>query len=411
MLATVAWRNLLRHRRRTLLTVLGMALGIVFASLVTSISDGTYGDMIDHAANLGTGHVSIQHPDYQDRPRPAHAVRLPPDMTRRAATLPEVTSVVPRIEAGGVAATASAAASVSLLGVDPAIETAETLPIFVGALDVGDPLAAVRDGVLVGERLATRLDARPGRKLVVTVSNRDGEVVSRLVRVRGLLRTGAPSVDGGLIVISNAELQGALGYTEDEFTRHAVLLSDHRAAPAVTAELERWLPADASALRWDEAQPELAQFIAIDGTAGQLIELLVLLMLTAGVFNTMLVSVMERTRELGVLRAIGFSGGQIFRMVTWEGLWLGTLGVAVGLLVWWPLYAVLSERGIDMSSLVPPNSEIAGVAMSPVMTVKIRATRLLFICGICLAATLLAGLYPARRASRLCPVDAMRGES
>jgi len=132
-----------------------------------------------------------------------------------------------------------------------------------------------------------------------------------------------------------------------------------------------------------------------------------MVMLAAGIFNTIFVSVMERRHEFGVLRAIGFSPTELFRMVSWESLWLACAGLlASALLVTFP-YLKIAEHGLDYSALIKPGMEVSGVAMDPVMSIGIYPTNLLIIAAVVFLGTMTAGLVPAWRASRTEPIEAI----
>ncbi len=167
-----------------------------------------------------------------------------------------------------------------------------------------------------------------------------------------------------------------------------------------------------SALTWQQAQPDVAGFITMKIVGMQVMEVLVMLLVAAGIFNTLFVSVMERIREFGIMLAIGFSSASLFGLVMFESLWLGLVGlVAAAVLTAGPYY-YMATTGIDLSGIFGGNAgsaaEVAGIAMPLQMHVGITAEHLAMIAGLVLLTTLLAGVLPARQAGRVVPVESIR---
>lgn len=404
----MAWRNLWRNTRRTAITVLGMAFGILLSVIITGMSSGTYGEMIDYAAHLGSGHVSIEHNDYRDSPQAEHHVHTPPQLLDELRGTPGVRHVVSRVSAAGLLSTAHGNAGASILGIDPRREDTSTMPILEGETSDAAVGTLESGGVWLGVRLLENLELRRGNKVVLTFTDPNGEVVNRLARVTGVLETGAPSVDGGIAIMPLQDLRESLGYSEGDATYEVVLLDDHRKSASVAARLNARLDSPARALPWFVSQPELASFIAVDGSTGIVIQFIVLLLLSAGVFNAIFVSVIERRREFGILRAIGFSRAQIFRLVLAESAWLAALGIVVGALITVGPYLHLHEHGIDFSSMIQPGTEVSGVAMQPVLKVRLYPIQALRLVVVVVVATLIAGIAPAWSACKRTPAAVLR---
>ena len=406
-LARMAWRNIWRQRRRTLISLAGIAFGVLFAVILTGLGDATYGDMIDYAARMGTGHVTVEHESQRTEPSTRHPVAVPHNLEQVLHEDPRVERLSLRVQTAAFLATARGSVGTALLAFDPDDEDADSFPL-LDALSEGEGLRDGSDtGIVLGSRLARRLDTRVGKRVVYTVTDRHGEMVSGLAKVRGILETGAASVDNKIVLMALAPLQARLGYGTHEVTSAAIFLEDHRDAASVASWAGDVVPSPAVAIDWRAAQPELASFIDLKVNGASMVEGLVMLLLAAGVFNTIFVSVMERRREFGVLRALGFSPSEIFTLVTWESLWVAVFGLLAAAAVTTPPYLWLHEHGVDVSGQVGATPEISGVIMSTIMPVEIFPENLLIIAALVPFATLLAGLYPAWIASRVEPVDAI----
>jgi len=264
-------------------------------------------------------------------------------------------------------------------------------------------------GLFLGEKLAERLRVRVGDKIVYTLTDRRGELVSGMGRLVGVVRTGTQSVDSALLLLPIDTLREVVGYGPREATQVAVFLSDPRQSRSFARRLGARLGPGATAVPWSELRPELAAFVAMKVGGARFLEFVILILIAAGIFNTLLVSVLERGREFGIMLAIGFSRAQLFRLVMWESLWLGLLGLGLGAVLAAGPYVYLSQHGVDLSIMTGGgNVEVGGVGFDSRLKVGIYPENLLIIGLTILGATLLTGLYPARRAGKLEPVEAIK---
>lgn len=408
-LYVMAWRNLWRNRRRTLITLSSLAFGVMTAVVFTGITDRSLGDAIDLAARMSSGHVTIQARGYRDSPSLERTIDGGAGLRARLAADPDVVKVAPRISGQLVAATANDSFGAGFVALDPTLDDAQSFAplghIIAGRLfSAGDA-----QGLVLGKTLAHNLGAEVGRKVVYTLTDKHGEIVSGLGRVTGILATGSPSADAALCLLPIRAVRALLGYGPDEATQLAVYLRDQRRAAAVAQRLGRAVPPGAAALGWAEVNPDLAGFVTVKVTGSEVLEAFVVLLIAAGIFNTLFMSVMERLREFGILLAIGFSPGRLFRLVLWESLWLALVGLALGAIVTAPLYHYLHTHGIDMSARMGrSNVEIAGAVMNLVVRATLYPDHAIIIAVAIVAVTLLSGLYPAWRAARVQPVDAIK---
>jgi ABC-type lipoprotein release transport system permease subunit len=410
-LPVLAWRNLWRNKRRTLLTLTAITFGMFLAILMTSLQDEAWADMIDTAARMGGGHVSVQHTEYIDTPTLTRTVKGGSAIKALAEADPQVSKVVYRINGSAMVSTAHNNYGGFFVAYDPKAEDDSTLS-FLEGIQSGHLLTGdEKHGIVLGKRLASNLQVELGDKVVYTMMSPSGDIVAGLGRLTGTVGTGADGVDGALVLLPINEVRELLGYEADESTHVAIFTSDSRNSAVVA---NRLLPqvAPSKAIPWFEMSPELSGFIAMKVGGARFFELIILLLVAASIFNTLFVSVIERSREFGILMAIGYSQAQIFAMVVWESLWLALVGVlASGAITYWP-YSWLAENGIDISAAIADDPslkiDVGGVGMSTVMKVGIFPENLAIIIAAVILSTLLAGLYPAWRASRVMPVQAIK---
>ena len=405
----MAWRNLGRNRRRTLLTLASIAFGVFLAIFSMASQDRNWQDMIDLGARMGGGHVTLQHPEYLDTPSLSRTVTGTDALIETASGDPEVDRAVERLSGQLMVSTARESYGASFIAFDPEAEDLNTIS-YLEAVSEGEMFAADDPtGMVLGAQLAQNLGAELGDRVVYTATDRSGEIVAGLGRVRGILRTGAPSIDVGMVLLPIEAARGVLGFASDEATQVAIFVTDHRRSEALAARLQEQVGDEVAAVPWFEGRPDLYAFIAMKVGGGVIMIGIIALMVAAGIFNTVFISVMERLREFGIMMAVGFSPAKLFRLVVYESVWLGVIGlVLAGMLTIGP-YLYLSRFGIDMGAMLGNSpTEISGVAMATHLKFGIYPENAVRIVALAFAAVVLAGIYPAWRAGRVRPVESIR---
>ncbi|MCB9740951.1 MAG: ABC transporter permease [Deltaproteobacteria bacterium] len=408
-LAAMAWRNIWRNRRRTLVTLASIVFGTFLAVFLTGMGDATYGKMIDTAAKMGNGHVTVQHRLQTEAPAPKRFVSGAKGLAAQVVQTPGVRGAAARIMATAMVAAGGESRGAALIGIDVGSESKESLAALGGVAEGALFAADDKHGALLGADLARHLGVELGSKVVFTLTDRNGEIVTALLRVRGLLQTGSPDADSGLVIAPLQTLQKALGYGPEDATLVAVLVEDQRQTASVARALQPLQSGDRVVRTWHETMPELSGFIDMKLSGAAFMQGLVLLLVAAGIFNALLVSVMERMREFGILSAIGWGRGLLFGLVMLESLWIGLCGLLATVLVAaWP-YWKLSTEGFTLPVVdSSQQTQVANVMMDPTFYVRIHPENLALIVVAVLTATLLSGLLPAWIAGRVNPTTAIK---
>ena len=403
----MARRNLWRHRRRTLITAISIGFGVMLSVTFTATGYYVYGNMIDSSAAMSFGHLSLSAPGYNLTPTPDK--RLAGAERTRASILamPAVDDAIVRIVGQGMFATASKSVGGLFMGVDPAQES-PAHNLLLRSLSEGS-MFDDRDSrsIVIGQRMAEKLNLRIGKKLVYTVTDVQGEIVSEIARVRGIFRSGVDGVDGGMVLLPIDRVRRTLRYDAQDASLIAVTLKDRRDVPALARRIRAEQP-DAEVLTWRETQPDVSALIAIDSSANYLSQFLIGLLIAAGILNTMLMSVLERTREFGVMMAIGMSPRTLFRLVMTESAWMAGVGLLVGVLMTTPWYWFLSRQGLDFAGLIGDDYSAAGVLIDPLIRAELTWRAAGWILTGVFSLTMLSGLYPAWRAGRVPPVESLK---
>lgn len=409
-LVIMAWRNLWRNRRRTLLTLSSIVFGVLLAVLFTALQDQNWADTIDLAARLSGGHVTLEHPDYLDAPKLTLTIQGTDRLREIAMGDMHVRRVAERISGQAMLSTAADSFGAAFIAIDPGEEDEATLSV-LEALVEGEMFETTRDrGIILGARLADNLGVGMGKRVVYTMTDINGDIVAGLARVSGIIRTGAPNVDGGLCLLPIDTVRELLGYAPGEAGQLAVFIDDQRRSDLVAESLQQEVGSSVAALPWHRTQPELAALIAMKVGAARFIEILIAVLVAAGIFNTLFVSVMERVREFGIMIAIGFSSVKIFALVMLESFWLAVVGLVAAFVVTAGPYSYLASTGIKLSALYDnmDNLEVAGVTLPDTMRVGIFPENAAIIAAAAVLAIVLSGLYPAWKAGHVEPVETIR---
>jgi ABC-type lipoprotein release transport system permease subunit len=405
----LAWRNIWRRKRRTLITAFSIGFGVMLAVTFTGSGDYTYTNMIDMGASMGMGHVTVEPVGYHLKPTLDKRLTGTEKLHRQIMSLDDASDATVRITGQAMFASARKSVGGAFIAVDPAFET-EANNLLLRSIVEGELFSDKGGrGILIGSRLAKKLQVRIGKKIVYTTTDAHGEIVSDIARVTGIFTTGIDIIDGIMALLPIESVQKTLSYAPDEATVIAVVIKDQRHAEAVRDEVAALPEAkDAAVLTWKKSQPDLAAVIAFEKAGNYISQFLVGLLIAVGILNTMLMSVLERTREFGVMMAVGMSPRVLFRLVMVESFWLAVVGLILGIIITAPWYYFLYHTGIDLSGAFGGDFSYGGVLVDPVMKARLFKESVMAILGGVFVLALLAGLYPAWRAGRVPPVESLK---
>lgn len=317
-----------------------------------------------------------------------------------------VDAAAPRITVSALATSASSALPVQVLGVDPAAESRFSL--LPAKLAEGRFLAGSSStDAVVGQGLVDRLGLRLGSRFVVTAQSGAGDVREQLLLVTGIFRTGIREVDEGLIDIPLATARRWLA-APGAVTSVALFLHDGADVPAVVRDLRPLLPSATVPLTWRETSPELDAAVSIDNLGGYLFNGILLAIVALAVLEALLVSVLHRRREFGVMRALGLSARETSLVVLAEGVMLAVASGALGLAVGIGVITALGHTGLDLSAAFGDQLTISGAIVSPVIYPVVHSSRVWQGTAVVLALGALSSLYPMWQATRIDVADAMQ---
>jgi ABC-type lipoprotein release transport system permease subunit len=408
-LGSMAWRNLWRRKRRTLITAISIGFGVMLAVTFTGSGDYWYTNMINTGATMGLGHITIEPQGYNQTPALDKRLLNAGQIRKHVLTMPGVSNAIVRIMGQAMFASASKTIGGMFLAVDPAQESPDQ-NLLLRSLIQGQlfPGADGR-GIVVGSKMAEKLNLRIGKKLVYTTTDASGEIVSEIARVTGIFKTGVSEVDGALVLLPINSVRAILRYDDEDATLVAVTVNDQRYAERIRDKIAAAVGNPLrEVLTWKQTQTELAGIITMDKSGNYISQVLIGLLIAAGILNTLLMSVLERTREFGVMMAVGMSPATLFKLVLVESFWLALIGLAVGIIITAPWYAYLHYVGLDFSGAIGKDYSAGGVLVDPIFRIRLYKESIIAILTGVFSLTLLSGIYPAWRAGRTPPVESLK---
>lgn len=402
MLIIIAWRNLWRHRTRSLAIITSVALGVWAGAFIVSLYYGMGNERVRIAIEQEVSHIQVHHPKFRDD----HDVVFNFALDSLEAALrhtPGVKAFSLRTTVQGMLANASASNGVQVNGVDPdAEDKTRGLKNFV--IDGGYFEAEKKHQVLVGKKLADKMKLAPGNKIVLTFQDIEQNITSGAFRIAGIYETANAPLDERNVYVRRGDLDDLLD-TPGRGTEAAVLLTDESELPAAMAALTRQLPG-LEVQDWRAISPETALVMSSLDISSSIIIAIILIALAFGIVNTMLMAVLERTREIGMLMAVGMTKLRLFGMVVLETLLLTLTGCPIGFGLAWLANAWLSKTGIDLSAIA--ENLLKGFGYGAVIYPDLPGDKVWQIIQIVFVTALLASVFPAWKALKMRPAEAIR---
>jgi ABC-type lipoprotein release transport system permease subunit len=403
LLATLAWRNLWRHPRRSLILLVALALGVWAMVTLAAIVRGSMESHVEKEIRHLLGHVQIHAAGWRDDPSVEHRFVPPPALSEALARAPVVARAA-RVRVPAVVQSEREAAAVTLLGIDPQAERG--LSFIAEAVRVGVYLDGPDDpGLLVGRRLAERLETGLGRRLVLMSQDARGELAERGFRVVGLFEAEPRSLEEAYVFTGRRLAQRWLAMGE-AVSEIALLAPARDRLEELVAALRLATQNDGAleVATWREIAPLLVVVERVNEVVLWIWFVVVFAAMSFGLVNTLLMAVFERTREFGLLQALGMPPGAILAQVLIESLILLALGLVLGNALALATLGGVLARGIDLTAFA---EGLEMVGMSPVIHPAFAPGDLAAANGLVVVLGLLASLYPAWRASRHVPIEAI----
>jgi len=401
VLLAIAWKNIWRNKTRSAIIIAAISLGLLGGLLASGVSFGMGDQMIAEAKGTHLSDIQIHQKNFRESQNIADTIPQASTLVSRIGAMHNVKGVAQRVVLTAMAASPVTATGVELIGVVPEREKQITdLPkkIIDGSYFGGK----VRNPVVIGQALARELDVKTGSKMVFTFQNDSGVITGSAFRVAGIFKTVSSDFDKTTAFVRAEDLQRLIG--SGSWHEIAILLAPKTSADSVAAFLRK----TSSGLQvdtWKQLSPDLAYVSESLATMLYIFMIVILAALAFGIVNTMLMVVLERRRELGMLMAVGMSQKTIFGMIVLETVVLSLTGALIGMVMTIIVMAILSRTGIDLLVI---SQGLSQFGIPQILYPSLPAGMYPILMAMVIATAILAAIYPAVKALKLKPSEALR---
>jgi ABC-type lipoprotein release transport system permease subunit len=396
----LGWKNVWRNPTRSAVVIVAVVLGTWAGIFLSGLFGGLAQGYLDNQLKLSVPHIEITEPQFDDLYSPEYYV---PESDKVIGELQQkkfIEKIDTESLTTGLAQSPRSNYGVSIHG----YQTDSTQTIKQYLVEGTMPSASEkRNPVLIGRQLAERLDVEMGSRMVLSFQDTDGEITGGAFRVAGIFDTFSDPYDEGNVFVKRSDLNRLLGLNDQVHTLR-LTLDDFSQADLYIEGLNKQFP-NLQIRSWAQIAPELRYMYSMMDLMMYIVMIIVVIALVFSIINTMLMAVLERTREIGMLRAVGMSKPRVFSMIVWETLFLTMVGTPLGMLLSWGTISYFEEVGINLAAFADAMSTYGfGTVIYP----SLPPLYYLNIALLIAVAALLSALYPAWKTLQLNPVEAIR---
>lgn len=403
-LLKMAWRNIWRNKRRTTITLASIAFGLAALLFQQSLIKSLQSQLIEKATRSYSAHIQIQSKETTDPKVPEERIKNPEPVMTAVQQVPGIEAWSPRVVFTGLISSPLTSKGTLVVGIDP--EREKNLTIIHSYLTDGRYLEPGKDReIVMGIKLAKDLDLRLGEKAVIMIQASDGSLSAEAFRLAGLFKTSSPVYDGQIVYVPIQAAQRLLVCGNEVSVISARVRNSEKIAE-VREKLSNLLAVEpVSVLTWQEAAHEIVSIQEFQNAILLIVLLVVFAIVALGIFNTMLMSLFERIREFGLMISLGAKPAYVAQLILLESFLLGFLGMLIGNLAGSAIILYFNQKGVPL-----PIQDALGYWMPFDRLIYLKfAWKELFYSSIAAVITsILAAVFPAIRAARIQPVQALR---
>lgn len=400
MILLIAWRNIWRSRLRSFVVIGAVFMGVWSFIALMAFSTSIVNSYVDNAIRFQTAQLQIHHPQFVEDQELQFILPEKEAIFSALKSDPKVKAFSERTLVNGMVQSPRAARGVLIRGVQPALE--DQLSDISGVLVEGKYFTDRKNEILISQQLADKLKVKLRKKIVLKFQDFNKDINEGLFKVVGIYKTGNTLFDLGMVIVKQQDINNLLGNGKVAH-EYALLLNDNDELAAVEEKLKADFP-DLKIENYREISPDVKLYESQIGISSAIFLTIFMLALIFGIINTMLMAVLERTKELGMLMAVGMNKTKVFFMIVLETLLLGLIGAPLGMLVGWLTVNYFNERGIDLSAFA---EGLERFGLTTIIRPELPTEIYLQLMFAVFITAVLAAIYPALKAIRLRPVEAM----
>lgn len=405
MITAIAWRNIWRNKLRSGIVIAAIALGLLGGIFSIAFMEGVADQTVRSGISLNISHIQLHHPHFLENEELQYQINEADRMLMRLRERADVLAAARRYRVRAMASTANGGTGVEITGIDPDIE--KTVTNVWEKVTEGAYFDNVRrNPIVIGGKLADKLKVRLGHKIILTAQASDGTLTGGAFKIIGIFHSDNSSFDETRVFALGRDISRLFALPEDHSHEIALLLRNPDQLTTATAALTATYP-HLKVENWRQLSPDLAMLQGLMQQMMFMFLIIIMMALSFGIINTMLMAIVERTRELGLLMALGMSKVRIFLMIMLETVFLSLAGGMIGMAVSIGVIQYFGNRGIDLSIV---GEGLAALGYVAYIYPKVAAIFFIIMTILVIVTAILSSLYPARKALKLNPSEAIRIE-
>jgi lipoprotein-releasing system permease protein len=399
----LAWRNLWRNKKRTIIAASSVFFAVILALAMRSMQKGTYDFMIDSSVRISTGYIQVHDQGYWEKRSLDKSMVLDKNINRELEKLPDITRVVPRLETYTLVSYGNATKVSPIIGINPGLE--RNMLKLQEKLVAGKYLSDSSRGILIGEGLAKLIKAGVGDSVVLYGQGFHGITAAAQVPIQGIVNLPIPELNKTMIYTSLSYAQW-LYSAPDRITSLSIMIDKPKHLDEVRSEVEKLFDDKYEIMTWKEMSPELVQSIEVDNAGGIIMLAILYIVIGFGIFGTIMMMTAERTKEFGILVAVGMKKTKLIMVTTIETIFISLIGVIAGIIVSYPLLLYFYYNPIRLTGELA--EAMLAFGQEPIMPFSIAPGIFIAQFWTVLLIALLSAWYPFRYVQKLNAVEAIR---
>jgi ABC-type lipoprotein release transport system permease subunit len=401
---SLAWRNLWRNKRRTLIAAASVFFAVILALLMRSMQTGYYDYMIDSSVRMYTGYIQIQGNDYLEKRSLEESMIIDEEQIKKVKAVQGVELTVKRFETFSLISYGQVTKVAQVVGIDPAEEN--ELTSLKDKLIKGNYLTYESRGIMIAEGLAEIMKVDIGDSILIYGQGLYGVTAAELIPVQGIVKFNLPAQNKSFAYLSIPYAQWVYSAPE-RLTSISIMIDDPKQVNNIHKEVRSLFDDSYEVLTWKELSPELVQSIQIDNAQGIIMLGILYVVIAFGIFGTIMMMTAERVKEFGILISVGMKKWKLYLVTTLETIFISFIGVITGAIISLPLIIYFVNNPIPLTGEYA--DAILAWGFEPVIPFAIYPGMFIAQLWTVLAIALVSGLYPINFIRKIKPVEAMRG--
>jgi len=399
----LAWRNLWRNKRRTLIATTSILFAVVLALITRSMQHGYYDYMIDSAVRLYTGYIQIHSKGYWENRSLDESLILTEAMCNKIKSFPKITTVTPRFESYSLISFKNATKISPVFGIDPILE--DSLMQLKKKMIKGEYLSHNSEGILIAEGLANILKVDVGDSVVIYGQGYHGVTAAAQIPIQGIVKFILPDLNNATVYLSLPYAQW-LYSAPDRVTSLSLMIDNIRDLEETKTFLSENFQDEYEIMDWAELMPELVQGIEVDNASGIIMLFILYVVIGFGIFGTVMTMTAERIKEFGILISVGMKKQKLMFVAALETLFVSFIGALLGILVSIPLLYYFHVNPIYLSGEMA--EAILAFGFEPILPFSVKPGIFFAQASVVFFIALFTAIYPVTVIRKLEPVRAMR---